>query len=349
MEKMSAGSLFTAARGMDGPGETLLDEQTCLERGQFMSGACAGLIRDIDTLASFHRELAQGPLFMHQPVAKSMETPVKTLAVGVKNSSKRDSSKQENQDRIAITGMGIVNTLGKSPEEVWAASLDMKSGITKVPPSRWDHALYYDPRPHMPDKTYCRVGAFLNFPIDRTELGISPHDFRSMTEATRISMWLADRAIRASGILTSDIPRERIAVLISQNSGEAASTLPDIIIRAYVHDILAGIKKAVDLTPDQLKAIEQEIKSGRMAPDDTTLLGRLNCAAAGFICKQYGFMGPSHAVSAACATSLVALHSAIQMIQNGIIDAAVVGGGEDTLSHLHFLEFSALDALYGLS
>ena len=86
-----------------------------------------------------------------------------------------------------------------------------------------------------------------------------------------------------------------------------------------------------------------------MAPDDTTLLGRLNCAAAGFICNRYGFMGPSYSVSAACATSLVALHSAIQMIRSGIIDAAIVGGGEDNLTHLHFLEFSALGALYGLS
>src|SRR5208337_607055 len=88
---------------------------------------------------------------------------------------------------------------------------------------------------------------------------------------------------------------------------------------------------------------------GRLAPDDTTLLGRLNCAAAGFICNRYGFMGPSHSVSAACATSLVAIHSAIQMIRTGIIDAAIVGGGEENLKHMHFLEFSALGALFGLS
>ncbi len=162
-------------------------------------------------------------------------------------------------------------------------------------------------------------------------------------------MWLADRAIRASGILESDIPRERIGVLISQNSGEAAGTLTNIIIRAYVHDILAAVKRAVPLTPDQASAVEQEVKAGRMAPDDTTLLGRLNCAASGFICNRYGFMGPSYSVSAACATSLVALHSAMQMIRNGIIDAAIVGGGEDNLTHLHFLEFSALGALFGLS
>ena len=170
-----------------------------------------------------------------------------------------------------------------------------------------------------------------------------------MTESTRITMWLADQAIRTSGLLSSDIPRERIGVLISQNSGEAAGTLAGIIIRANICNILADIKRAVPLTPDQESAIAQEMKSGRLAPDDTTLLGRLNCAAAGFICNRYGFMGPSYSVSAACATSLVALYSAIQMIKNGIIDAAVVGGAEEILKPLHFLEFSGLGALFGLS
>ena len=358
MEEMAAGSLFAAARGMDRPGGAPLDEQACLERGQFMSGACAGLIRKVRKLQSFHRELAEGPLLLHQPVvgatgesrnlircAAAQETPSPESAMDAKQSAPRKDA----QERIAITGMSMVNALGKSPEEVWAASLAMKSGITPVPPSRWDHGLYYDPRPLVPDKTYCKVGAFLDFQVSRNELGIPPQDFRTMTAATKITMWLADKAIRASGILESDIPRERIGVLISQNSGEAAGTLTNIIIRAYIHDILAAVKRAVPLTPDQESAIEQEVKSGRMAPDDTTLLGRLNCAAAGFICNRYGFMGPSYAVSAACATSLVALYSAIQMIRNGIIDAAIVGGGEENLTHLHFLEFAALGALFGLS
>jgi malonyl CoA-acyl carrier protein transacylase len=359
MEEMAAGSLFTAARGMDRPGGVPLDERACLERGQFMSGACAGLIHKAQKLQSFHRELAEGTLSLYQPFAGAVEKisaspsslplSMETPSSGAGHGLKRAAPHGDDHERIAITGMSILNALGKSPEEVWVASLAMKSGITLVPPSRWDHALFYDPRPYVPDNTYCKVGAFLDFHVSRNDLGIPPHDFRTMTEATRITMWLADRAIRASGILESDIPRERIAVLISQNSGEAAGTLTNILIRAYVHDILADITKAVHPTPVQLSAIEQEVKSGRMAPDDTTLLGRLNCAAVGFVCNRYGFMGPSYSVSAACATSLVALHSAIQMIRNGIIDAAIVGGGEDHLTHLHFLEFSALGALYGLS
>jgi malonyl CoA-acyl carrier protein transacylase len=355
MEEMAAGSLFTAARGMNRQCEAPLDEQTCLERGQFMSGACAGLISETRNLRSFHSELAEGPLLLHQPavgdIAKpsaaeppNRETPSPGVGHGVRVAPHNDT-----HERIAITGMSILNALGSSPEEIWDASLAMKSGITLVPPSRWDHSIFYDPRPLVSDKTYCKVGAFLDFPISRTELGIPPQDFRTMTSATKLTLWLADRAIRASGILESDIPRERIGVVVAQNSGEAAGTLTNIIIRAYTHDILAAVKRAVHLTQDQASAVEREVKSGRMAPDDTTLLGRINCAAAGFICNRFGFMGPSYAVSAACSTSLVAVYSAIQMIRNGTIDAAIVGGGEDDLTHLHFLEFAAVGALYGLS
>ena len=359
IEEMTAGSLFAAARGVDRSSGMTLDEQACLERGQFMSGACAGLISKVQNLETFHRELAEGPLLLHQPfegvigkisepppgAPPHVEPPSPMVGYGLKGVAPRKDA----HERIAITGMSVLNALGKSPEEIWTASLAMKSGITLVPPSRWDHGCFYDPHPRVSDMTYCKVGAFLDFQISRNELGIPPQDFRTMTEATRITMWLADRAIRASGILESDIPRERIGVLISQNSGEAAGTLTNIIIRAYVQDILAAVNRAVHLTPDQARAIEQEVKAGRMAPDDTTLLGRLNCAASGFLCNRYGFMGPSYSVSAACATSLVALHSAVQMIRNGIIDAAIVGGGEDNLTHLHFLEFSALGALFGLS
>ena len=351
MEEMTAGSLFVAARGMDKQGKPL-SEQTCLERGQFMSGACAGLIRKAQTLESFHRELAQGALTLHQPfqgarqeIPATLSRPASAPSVGVG----RADLHHGDPERIAITGMSIVNALGKSPEETWAASLALKSGITVIPSSWWDQERYYDPRPHIVDKTYCNVGALIDFHASRSELGIPPHDFRTMTEATRITMWLADKAIRASGILESGIPRERIGVLISQNSGETAGTLTPLLIRGNIHDILAAVRQTVPVTPEQEHAIEKEIKSRYMAPDDTTLLGRLNCAAAGFICNKYGFMGPSFSVSAACATSLVALHCAVQMIRNGILDAAIVGGGEEKLTHMHFIEFSAIGALYGLS
>jgi NAD(P)H-dependent flavin oxidoreductase YrpB (nitropropane dioxygenase family) len=165
MEEMTAGSLFAAARGVDRPSGMPLDEQSCLERGQFMSGACAGLVNKVRSLESFHREVAEGSLLLHQPfAAASAETaepspdaslPMETPAPGVGYGLRQVALHRDGHERIAVTGMSIINALGQSPEEVWAASLAMKSGVTLVPPSRWNHELFYDPRPRVPDKTYC--------------------------------------------------------------------------------------------------------------------------------------------------------------------------------------------------
>ena len=37
------------------------------------------------------------------------------------------------------------------------------------------------------------------------------------------------------------------------------------------------------------------------------------------------------------------------MIRSGVLDAALVGGAEELLTPMHFLEFSAIGALAGLS
>lgn len=359
MESLSAGSLFIAARGLDQPGGRELGESTCLEEGQFMSGACAGALNEVRTIVELHNELAKGDMAAGLPFKGPVRLPSSTVTSEERTDThslqktKRLSTGSFRgtsfPERIAVTAMSVANSLGKSPSEIFQASLAMKSGISLVPRSRWDHSVYYDPRPRVSEKTYCKVGAFMDLDISRKDLEIPPPDFRTMTGATKITMWLADKAIKESAILDSDIPRDRIAVLISQNSGEAAGTLEDLIIRGVSDKIVSAVKRVLNMSAETEKAVEEEIKSGRIGVDDTTLLGRLNCAAAGFICSKYGFMGPSFSVSAACATSLVALYSAVQMIRNGIIDAAIVGGGEEYLSPMHFLEFAALGSLSGIS
>ncbi len=341
LESISVGSLLIAARGLKEVGGTSLDEETCVREGHFMSGACAGAIHKSYSVVELHRELAKGFCENGRATGERFWEKWKGLAAsGVFRSGKYE-------DRVAVTGRSIFNSLGNSPEAVWKANIAMKSGIGFVPPSKWDHSLYYDPHPQTPDKTYCRVGAFANLSVSRKQLGIAPHDFETMAGATKMTLWLAQEAVRESGIRDSNIPRERIGVFISQNSGEAAGTLTDLFIRGNVHQILEAVKRVVHLTPEMEKDVIEEIKAGYRPTDDTTLLGRLNCAAAGFICVKYGIQGPAFSLSAACATSLAAIYTAVQMIRNGVIDAALVGGAEEPLLPLHFVEFSALGVLAG--
>jgi acyl transferase domain-containing protein/NAD(P)H-dependent flavin oxidoreductase YrpB (nitropropane dioxygenase family)/NAD(P)-dependent dehydrogenase (short-subunit alcohol dehydrogenase family)/acyl carrier protein len=358
MEYISAGSLLIAARGVEKPGGEPLGKEECIGRGQFMSGASAGVINEIKELGQLHYEIAESPIFHGFPFSGKLSAFSETSELdpspspqlkGPRFSSNSHPNVRRVRDRIAVTGLSVVNSLGNSPEDLWQGVLSMKSGVTNVPANKWDHNLYYDPNPRAAEKTYCSVGAFQNIEISRKELGIPPQDFRTMTSSTRITMWLAKKALESSGILDSDVPRNRIAVIISQNSGEAAATLEDLIIRSAAGTIVDSITGVIGMSGDQKKAAEEAIKNGRLSIDDTTLLGRLNCTAGGFICNHYGIMGPSFAVSAACATALVALYNAIQLVRNGIIDAALIGGAEEPLTPMHFLEFSALGALAGLS
>ena len=350
IEALGAGSLCVAARGRNRFDGSILDDKACFEQGQFMSGAAAGAINTIKSAHELHLELTEGPLAAGLPftgplIEKTMPHPAHGIRTKVAMAAKQNGG----SERIAITAMSVVNSLGNSPQAVWAASLNMESGISRVPSDKWSHDLFYHPRRGMPEKTYCDIGGFQHIEINRKDIGVPPQDFRTMTGSTKLTLWLASKAIRESGILESDIPRERIAVLISQNSGEAAATLGDVIIRTSSRHIMSAVNRVAHLTPALQAEVEDAIKAGRIAIDDTTLLGRLNCSAGGFICNRFGFTGPSFSVSAACATSLVALYSAYQMIRNGVIDAAIVGGAEEFLTPMHFLEFSALGALAGLS
>ncbi len=339
LETLSTGSLLIAARGRRAPASPQLDEETCLAEGQFMSGAVAANIRRVTSVAELHREVAEGAL--------DLDVPRMMPAPGIVSVPR--STPDRSQGRVAITGMAVANSLGRSPDAVWTASLGLSTGIKEVPASRWDHAVYYDPDPRAFGKTYCKVGAFMDFALDRKDLDIAPQDFRTMADSTKLTLWLAEQAIRDSGILDSGIPRERIGVIVSQNSGETAATALDLLVDVHARDLIRSLRGVVPMTPELQRAAERQIRSGRLLVDDTTLLGRLNCAAVGFICNRYGFQGPGHAVTAACASGLVALFSAIQMIRTGVLDAAIVGGGEERLHPSHFLEFSALKALAGHS
>jgi acyl transferase domain-containing protein/NAD(P)H-dependent flavin oxidoreductase YrpB (nitropropane dioxygenase family)/NAD(P)-dependent dehydrogenase (short-subunit alcohol dehydrogenase family)/acyl carrier protein len=339
LETLSAGSLHLAARTRHTPDGPKVDEEICLTEGQFMSGAVSGALRSTTTLAELHGELVQGPLEIRLPEEEAVRATM--ISSGDRQVWGRE--------RIAITGVSLVNSLGNTLEEVWANTLALKSGLREVPAGKWNHGDFYDPTPLTAGKTYSRVAGFMDLTVTRKELGIAPQDFRTMSDSTKLSLFLARRAIDDSGIVDSDLPRERIGVVMSQNSGEVASTVPDLVVTTWAKRLVRTVNEVMPLDPDLRASLEGRLRSGRLAVDDTTLVGRLSCTAGGYICNIYGFQGPSYAVTAACATSQVALYSAIQMIRNGVIDAAVVGGGEELLAPAHFLEFAALGALAGSS
>jgi len=150
--------------------------------------------------------------------------------------------------------------------EVWSASLAMKSGITLVRRHGGTTGFIMIPgRVSLirPTAMWEPLSILMSHAMNSDPRRTSDHDLLNKDHHV-----LADKAIKASGLLNSDIPRERIGVLISQNSGEAAGTLTNTIIRAYVHDILAG-QQSRSPHADQKSAIEREVNPDAWPP--TTL------------------------------------------------------------------------------
>lgn len=248
--------------------------------------------------------------------------------------------------RLAVTGMALVNALGNTVAEVWKNSRAMRSGLclTKILPD--DPPSFVAPDNFVPGvNTYCGVIGHADFSCTRQDLDLPPQDFRAMSTSTRLSLLLAKQVMAASGLVDAGYEAQRIGVFVSQNSGEAASTLWDVNLTLRAGWLSALAAEVGDWGPEQQQAFQQRLIQGRVSPDESTMLCRLNCTAAGLICQRYGFSGPSFSVGAACSSSLAALYTAHTLIQAGVIDAAVVGGGEEGNAPLYFAEFSAIGAL----
>ncbi len=333
LEELAVGSLLVAAKGRRRPDGEDLPPEVCREQGQFMSGAVAGELQSVRGLAELHAAIMAGTgALVPAPQRRAPAVSARTR-----------------RERVAITGMAMFNSLGPDVDAVVAASLDGANGVGRVPADRWDHNAYFDANPQAGGRTYSQAGAFMRFACTRKDLGVSPQDFRTMSQSTRLTLLLARRAVQESGILESGVPGERIAVLTSQNSAEGASTVKPLIYNVFADEICGIVSRALRLTPEQRTAAARELAAEGLAVDDTTLIGRLNCTASGHVCNMFGFGGPSYSVGAACASSLIALYNAVLLIRAGVIDAAVVGGGEELLTPGHYLEFSALRSLAGLN
>ena len=338
LEAMSTGSLLIAAKGVRIPGGAALPAEVCRAEGQFMSGAVAGNVSSVRTLEQIHATLASArpaaapASDVTLPAAVSVATPV---GAGCR-------------ERIAVTGMAMANSLGNDTIGIIEASLAGKTGIGTVPKQRWDHSVYHRPNQVRSGFSYTDVGAFMELQCTRKDLGVSPQDFRTMSYSTRLTLLLARRAIEESGLAVR-VPGARVAVLTSQNSAEAASTIRPVVYHVHADDLGEIAWRSAALSAEQRAAIVRGMRESGMDVDDTTLIGRLNCTASGHVCNMYGFGGPSYSVGAACASSLIALYNAVQLVRVGIIDAAVVGGGEELLTPVHYCEFSALRALAGVS
>jgi len=209
-----------------------------------------------------------------------------------------------NLRRVVVTGLGAVTPLGNTVEELWNSLLNGVSGAAEI--TRFDSTKH---------KTHfaCEVKNFdpTNY-FDRKEV-------RKLDPYVVFSMASAEEAINDSGLLLSDVDKDRVGVIIATGIGGFSSFLQEAV------EYGRG-----DGTP-------------RFNPFFITKI--IGDIAAGHISIKYGFRGPNYATTSACASAAHAIINSYDNIRLGKADVFVTGGSEAGINPAGIGGFNAMHAI----
>lgn len=199
-------------------------------------------------------------------------------------------------DGVAIVGIGCrFPGNAASPDSVWRLLIDEVDAVGEVPPDRWDAEAFHDPAPGTAGRIPTRRGAFLTdvAGFDAPFFGMSPAEAADADPQQRLALELAWEAVEDAGI-----------------------------VPATIRDSDAGVYMGVKFTDyDTVRA-----RHGVAAAGPFTSTGSVEGLIANRVSHVLGLRGPSMAVNASCAGSLIAVHLACQAIRAGECELALAGG-----------------------
>jgi len=213
--------------------------------------------------------------------------------------------------RVAVTGLGVVNSLGVDVEHNWKRILAGDSGIRAI--QSFDVS-------DLPAKIAGQVpqGETADKQFNADDW-VSPKDQRRMDDFIIYGLCAADQAIADSGWKAeADEERWRTGVLI----GSGIGGLQEIS------------KTAITV---------EEGKTRRVSP--FFIPAALINLVSGHVSIRHGFKGPNHSVVTACSTGAHAIGDAARIIMWDDADVMVAGGAEGAVCRLGMAGFCAARAL----
>lgn len=209
-------------------------------------------------------------------------------------SNSQSKQSPDTQD-IAVIGLSCRTAGGNNtPEQLWSFLLDKKHASGEIPPQRWEPWLQRNPQNAKILRDIIRKGYFLDNTesFDAAFFGISPKEAELMDPHQRLGLELAWEALENAGIDPKNLSGSDTAVYMGVDSDDYSRMLLEDLpnIEAW-----SGIGTAYHGIPNRIS-------------------------------YHLDLQGPSAAVDAACASSLIAIHLARQAIVSGESTTAICGG-----------------------
>jgi len=207
--------------------------------------------------------------------------------------------------KVFITGMGAVSSLGNGVDTMFGSLLENRSGIRQYP--EWAQ--------------YKGLGTLLGAPAPA-------HDITRIPRAARRTMSrMSEMAVLATteALQMADLP-----------IGDHVST-PRILL---CMGSTTGSPETMELYFKKL--IERQGPEGQLG---TNFFKVMNHSIAANVASALGLRGPVMSPSSACATSAQAMIMGWELIQSGLYDIVIAGGGDE----LHYTSAAIFDIVQAAS
>ncbi|BBM84392.1 type I polyketide synthase [Candidatus Uabimicrobium amorphum] len=251
---------------------------------------------------------------------------------------------------VAVIGMSCRYPGAANVKELWENVLAKRQHFRKFPEKRMPVASYCNDNPQVEDTTSLDMAAFIdNWSLDLTKWRIPQQTYESTDPVHWLALDLAEQALRRINIQDQKL-REKTAVYIGNTlTGEFTRARSLRLRWPFVERVIFEEMRKQDIDEQQQQLLLQNIKKsfkGFFPPtNEDTLAGSLSNTIAGRICNFFGFGGGGYTIDGACASSLLAVATAVEKLANGELDMAIAGGIDISLDPFEMVGFSKAGAL----
>ena len=213
--------------------------------------------------------------------------------------------------RVAVTGMGLLTTLGNNLEISWDNLVNCKSGIKQI--NHFDVS-------ELPSKI---AGYINNNPEDENyfnkSLFLETKDLKRNDRFIQYGLLAAKMAIEDAGLINlTDEEKLRVGVSVGSGIGGLETI--------YNGSLTINSKKNKKLSPFFIPSSLVNLLSGQIS-------------------IKYGYKGPNHSVVTACATGAHSIGDSGEFIKRGAADVMIAGGSEAAVCKLGIAGFCAARSL----
>ncbi|PYT08304.1 MAG: hypothetical protein DMF49_05650, partial [Acidobacteria bacterium] len=253
---------------------------------------------------------------------------------------------------VAIIGLGAVLPKARNAQEFWDNVLAGRDCISEVPKQRWDPEAFFDPDREAEDKTYCKVGGFVEeIPFDSRAFKIPPRTAQAMDRVQKMALVAAVEALHDAGYDKRPFDRTRTAVILGNSLNHTEVGL-GYRLRLQLPFFEAATRRTLEAAgvssariDPLLKQLRESLQKDYLPFTEDSFPGFLVNVAAGRIANHLDLHGASYVVDSACASTLAAIDCALEGLVAREFDLALAGGCQAMLGPHIFVLFSKFRGL----